>query len=53
MMLDLPTFGMPTTMATTPAVANVPRLAPCSRAQARSLLTLAPVRPHTNMAVLP
>lgn len=44
--LDLPTFGMPTTIATAPVVENSPLLAPRSLAHARSLLTLAPVLPH-------
>lgn len=46
MRLDLPTLGMPTTMATAPVVANPPRVAPRSLAQASSLCTLVPVRPQ-------
>lgn len=46
MRLDLPTLGMPTTIATAPVVANSPRLAPRSLTQASSLCTLVPVRPQ-------
>ena len=53
MRLDLPTLGMPTTIATVPVVENSPLLAPFSRAQASSLFTLVPVRPQAYTAVFP